>query len=95
VYRFDLPADVTGGTLSLDIGNQFLVQASTDGQSWSTVLREDREIRDLSNRAWRDLDLSALRGGGRTVYLRVADSFPADGWGAWLARTKLALSRSG
>jgi predicted alpha-1,2-mannosidase len=93
VYRFELPGDVTGGTLSLDIGNQFLVQSSTDGSSWTTVLREDRQIRDLSNRAWRDLDLNTLRGGGRTVYLRVADSFTSDGWGAWVARTKLVLQR--
>ena len=93
VYRFELPEDVTGGTLSLEIGNQFLVQASTDGSSWQTVLREGREIRDLSNRAWRELDLNALRGGGRTVYLRVADSFTADGWGAWVARTRLVLQR--
>ena len=93
VYRFELPADVTGGTLSLDIGNEFLVQASTDGSSWTTVLREGREIRDLSNRAWRDLDLNALRNGGRTVYLRVADSFTSDGWGAWVARTKVVLQR--
>ena len=92
VYRFELPEDVTGGTLSLEIGNEFLVQASTEGSSWQTVLREDREIRDLSNRAWRELDLNALRGGG-TVYLRVADSFTADGWGAWVARTKLVLQR--
>jgi hypothetical protein len=96
VYRFDLPDDVTGGTLSLDIGNQFLVQASTDGESWREVLRETREIRDVAlNRAWRDLDLNELRGEGRTVYLRVADSFPADGWGGWLARTRLVLQRGG
>jgi predicted alpha-1,2-mannosidase len=95
VYRFDLPADVTGGTLSLDIGNQFLVQASGDGQTWTTVLREEREIRDLSNRAWRELDLNTLRGQSRTLYLRVADSQTADGWGAWLARTRLALQRGG
>jgi len=93
VYRFDLPEDVTGGTLSLDIGNQFLVQASTDGSAWTTVLREEREIRDRSNQAWRSLDLNALRGSGRTVYLRVADSFPADGWGAWVGRTRLVLER--
>jgi hypothetical protein len=47
------------------------------------------------NRAWRDLDLNELRGEGRTVYLRVADSFPADGWGGWLARTRLVLQRGG
>ena len=28
-YRFQLPADVTGGTLTLEIGNEFLVEAST------------------------------------------------------------------
>jgi hypothetical protein len=58
------------------------------------VLREDREIHDQSNRLdWRDLDLNALRGSGRTVYLRFSDSFPSDGWGAWLGRTKLVLRR--
>ena len=93
VYKFELPADVTGGTLSLNIGNEFHVEASTDGSSWTTVLHEDREIRDQSNREWRDLDLNELRGSGRTVYLRFSDSFPSDGWGAWLGRTKLVLQR--
>ena len=93
VYKFELPADVTGGTLSLNIGNEFHVEASTDGSSWTTVLHEDREIRDQSNREWRDLDLNELRGSGRTVYLRFSDSFPSDGWGGWLGRTKLVLQR--
>ena len=35
-----LPADVTGGTLTLDIGNQFLVEVSSDNQTWRTVLEE-------------------------------------------------------
>jgi hypothetical protein len=93
VYRFELPSDVTGGTLSLDIGNEFLVQASTDGTSWTTVLKQDTQEHDQRNRAWRDLDLNALRGSGRTVYLRFADSFPSDGWGGWLARTRVELQR--
>jgi hypothetical protein len=93
IYRFDLPDDVTGGTLSLHIGNQFLVQASTDGSSWTTVLREEREIRNRSNLEWRTLDLNALRDGGRTVYVRVADSFPADGWGGWMDGARLVLQR--
>ncbi len=38
-YRFRLPADVQGGTLTLDIGAEFLVEASTDGSSWEQVLR--------------------------------------------------------
>jgi hypothetical protein len=98
VYRFPIGADVTGGTLSLDIGNEFLVQASTDGTTWTTVLREEQEIRDLSNRdenAWRELDVAALADPGETLYLRIADSFPADGWGGWLARLRLELQTGG
>ncbi|HEX2411181.1 MAG TPA: GH92 family glycosyl hydrolase [Solirubrobacteraceae bacterium] len=98
VYRFPIGENVTGGTLSLDIGNEFLVQASTDGTTWTTVLREEQEIRDLSNRdenAWRELDVAALAAAGQTLYLRIGDSFPADGWGGWLARLRLELQTGG
>ena len=37
---------VDGGTVTLDMGNQFLVSASTDGATWTEVLRENREIRE-------------------------------------------------
>jgi predicted alpha-1,2-mannosidase len=94
-YRFLLPSDVTGGSLTLDIGNQFLVQVSTDNQNWRTILEETGNIRDLSNRGERTFDLNDLREGGRTVYVRIADSQPADGWGAWLARVRLTLQRAG
>ena len=94
-YRFQLPADVQGGTLTLDIANQFLVEASTDNQTWTTVLKEDAPIRDRSNRSERTLDLNALRGGARTLYLRLGDSQPDDGWGGWLARVELDLQRGG
>jgi predicted alpha-1,2-mannosidase len=93
-YRFQLPSDTTGGTLSLDIGNQFLVQASTDNQNWHTILEETNNVRDLSNRAERSFDLNDLRGGGLTLYVQIADSQPTDGWGAWLARATLTLQRA-
>ena len=95
IYRFPLPSDVTGGSLTLDIGNQFLVQVSTDNQNWRTVAEETNNVRDLSNRAERSFDLNDLRGDGRTLYLRIADSQPPDGWGAWLARVRLGLQRAG
>jgi Glycosyl hydrolase family 92/NPCBM-associated, NEW3 domain of alpha-galactosidase len=94
-YRFQLPGDVTGGTLTLDIGNQFLVQTSTDNQNWRTILDETNPVRDLSNRAERSFDLNGLRDDGQIVYLRIADSQPADGWGAWLARVRITLQRTG
>jgi hypothetical protein len=95
VYRLQLPSDVTGGTLSLDIVNQFLVQVSADGQNWRTVLEETRPIRDFSNRAWRPLDLDELRGQSRVVFVRVADSQPQDGWGGLLGRLRLEIERGG
>ena len=95
VYRLQLPSDVSGGTLSLEIANQFLVQVSADGQGWRTVLEETRDIRDFSNREWRALDLDELRGDSRVLYVRVADSQPQNGWGGLLSRLRLELERGG
>jgi hypothetical protein len=97
VYRFALPDGVTGGTLTLDIGNQYLVRVSTDGENWRTVLdwrtvlEESQNVRDLSNRAERALDLNELRGDSAVLYVRIGDSQPADGWVSWLARLKLEM----
>jgi hypothetical protein len=91
-YRFDLPQDVTGGTVTLDIGNEFRVEASTDGATWRTVLQEPAQIHDLSNLQPRDLDLNDLRAGGHTVYLRIGDAKTDDGWGGWLAHLRLSMS---
>jgi hypothetical protein len=82
-YRLRAPA---GGTVTLDIGNQFLVRTSTDNESWTTVLEETNPIRNLSNRAGRTVDLPA-----GTSYVRIEDSQPADGWGGWLGGVTLDL----
>jgi hypothetical protein len=92
VYRFPIGADVTDGTLRLDLQAEYLVQASTDGTNWDTVLEETRRITDGSNRGWQQIDhVTDLAGPGQTLYLRIADSFPEDGWGGWLARLRLEL----
>jgi hypothetical protein len=93
-YRFQLPADVTGGTFTLHMHAEFLVRASTDNEHWTTVLHEDRRITDGSNDDDYTLDLNALRGDSRTLYLRFEDSFPEDGWGAWLSHLRLELTRA-
>lgn len=91
-YRFDLPADVTGGTLTLHVGNQFLIKVSEDGRTWRTVLTEEREIRDLSNLEDRTLDLADLgANGGKPLFVKVEDSFPTDGWGGWLGHLTLTM----
>ena len=91
VYRFPLPADVTAGTVTLSIDNEFLVQASSDGQHWTTVLTESREIHDGSNKADRTVDMGPFLGTDKTVYVRVADSFPQDGWGGRVSHVKVTL----
>jgi hypothetical protein len=92
-YRFDLPSDVTGGTFTLHMHAEFRVRASTDNQNWTDVLVENRRITDGSNDDDYTLDLNTVRGTSRTFYLRFEDSFPEDGWGAWLSRLRLDLQR--
>jgi hypothetical protein len=93
-YRFDLPADVTGGTMTLKIGNEYVVDVSTDGQTWTTAARESREIHDLSNlgNPPQTIDLAPLLAQGHTIYVRIGDSKPDDGWGGWLADLKLTMT---
>ncbi|WP_069387157.1 family 43 glycosylhydrolase [Cellulosimicrobium cellulans] len=94
-YEVPLPAGVRAGTVTLDIGNQFLVEASSDQETWVEVLRETREERALGNRAERELDVATLlEQTGSTdgsLYLRFRDSFPADGWGSWLRTARLEI----
>jgi hypothetical protein len=89
-YRFDVTG-VTGGSVTLDIGNEFEVWASTDNASWTSVLREPTEEHNLTNLQPRTLDLNTLRGGSSAtkLYLRVGDSKTDDGWGGWLAHVRL------
>jgi hypothetical protein len=90
-YRFQIPPGVTGGTLTLELGNEFLVEVSPDGSTWREVLRQPTPEHDQGNYGPRTLDLAALRGGGSTLYVRIGDAFPADGWGGWLGRLTLDL----
>jgi predicted alpha-1,2-mannosidase len=90
-YRFDIPPGATGGTLTLEIGNEFVVDVSPDNATWRTVLKETAEEHDLNNLTDRTLDLADLAGGARTLYVRVGDSFPSDGWGGWLGHLRLEL----
>ena len=81
VYRFPLPSDTTSAQVTLSIDNEFLVQISPDGKQWTTVLTESQQIHDGSNKADRTIDLTPYLGPDKATYVRVADSFPQDGWG--------------
>jgi predicted alpha-1,6-mannanase (GH76 family) len=84
-YRFPFPADTTSAHVTLTIDAEYLVQASSDGVTWTTVLQETRPITDGSNKADQTIDLTPFLNnaadGSKPVYLKVSDSFPNDGWG--------------
>ncbi|ROO61847.1 RHS repeat-associated protein [Micromonospora sp. Llam0] len=94
-YRFQLPPETVTATLNLEIDNQYLVEISPDNQTWREVLRENRDIRDGSNRKQWFINLNSTLAESKTVYVRVGDSQPANGWGGAVARVALEYTRSG
>ena len=84
-YRFPFPVDTTSAHVTLTIDAEFLVQASSDNEHWTTVLQETQPVTDGSNKATRSIDLTPFLGAGadgsKPVYLKVSDAFPNDGWG--------------
>ena len=91
-YRFPFPSDTTSAHVTLTIDAEYLVQVSSDNQNWTTVLKEDQPVTDGSNKADQTIDLTPYLGastdGSRTIYLKVSDSFPNDGWGGRVYHVK-------
>ncbi|GAA3089667.1 putative alpha-1,6-mannanase (GH76 family) [Kribbella aluminosa] len=81
VYRFPFPSDAKSASVLLTIDNEFLVQLSGDGQTWTTVATETNPYHDGQNKADRTFDLTPYLGAGKAGYVRISDSFPDDGWG--------------
>ncbi|MGP9681213.1 MULTISPECIES: glycoside hydrolase family 76 protein [unclassified Brachybacterium] len=95
IYRFPFPASTTAAELTVTISNQYLVDLSPDGESWTRVLAEDEPLRDASNRADHTFDLTPyLDGDDKDVYLKVSDAFPEDGWGGQVHHVSAQFSGS-
>jgi hypothetical protein len=62
----------------MSIDNEFLVQASSDGQNWTTVLRETEQDHDGQNKADRNID--------------IAPFFPQSGWGGRVSHVKVTVN---
>ncbi len=92
VYRFPFPADTTAAHAVLTIDNEYVVQVSGDGQNWTTVLTETRQLHDGENKADQTIDLTPYLGPDKAAYVRVSDSFPTDGWGGRVYHVSAAYS---
>lgn len=94
-YRFPLPADTTSAQVTLTIDAEYLVQVSIDNVNWSTVLKENNPVTDGSNKGDQRIDvtpfLPAATDGARTLYMKVSDALPADGWGGRVYHVKADL----
>jgi hypothetical protein len=90
-YRF-----VTRGLkrfrVRLDLANNYLVEGSTDQQHWTELASFGKtpaaEVRDGSNRKDLELDLTRFLP-AETVFVRLRDPSPQDGWGPTLRRVTL------
>jgi RHS repeat-associated protein len=94
-YRFVLPSDTAHATLKVEVDNEFLVQLSSDNQTWTDVAKETNVVKNGSNRIARSFSLDSYLATSKTVYLRFGDSQPADGWGAAVTRVDVDYNRSG
>ncbi|GIF96860.1 discoidin domain-containing protein [Catellatospora citrea] len=95
VYKFVFPADAVTGTVDLEIDNQYLVQFSSNNTNWTEVARETRDIRDGSNRLNVVASVDSYLQTSKTLYVKVGDSQPANGWGGALSRVSVQYTRTG
>lgn len=93
-YRFPLPSDTRSAAVVLTVDNEYAVDLSHDGVTWTSAARESQRVTDGSNRTDLRVDLAPVlptAGADRTVYVRVSDAFPEDGWGGRVSHVALDL----
>ncbi len=91
-------------TLGMTTGSQLLLQASTDGENWTTIyeykyarLTQNLQQNGGLEKGYYTYDLTDAVVGekgltGDYVYIRIADSYPAAGWGGNLYYTPVTLN---
>lgn len=91
VYYFKYPGAVSSSAAVCDIGGQYQISGSTDGQHWTTLAKAS----GTPGRNTVSVDLSALVGSrSEIVYLKFSDRDPSDGFGPslWSLRMEYNLA---
>ena len=80
--------------LKLHLANNFVIQISRDGKSWTTALNSQeffyKDYHALENEAFYYFDLSPLLPSDY-VYVKLGDASPNDGWGGILRDLEVLL----
>lgn len=83
IYKIPLLENYRAPRLTLDISGQYQVSVSTDGRVWTIV----KASRGVEGRLNVHVDLKKqFAGHSRTLYLKIADAVPTDGFGPSLFR---------
>lgn len=103
IYRFEIPEDqipyVTGVQFTAKTGSQLLLQASSDGFAWTTIYDFGKPADGGSgglNAGTYVFDLLPALDFTKSneVWVRIADSYPSNGWGGNLYRVPAMLTWS-
>ncbi|MFD0716852.1 S-layer homology domain-containing protein [Paenibacillus sp. GCM10027626] len=95
VYRLPVPAEMEEPVAKLTLANRYQVSLSSDGEDWTIVDRETAATEDESNLGERGYELGAYKNDEGYVYVRIANSQPAGGWGGMLKKLTLQAKGEG
>ncbi|SNS97149.1 discoidin domain-containing protein [Actinoplanes regularis] len=94
-YKFTFPADTATAQISLEVRNQYLIQFSPDNKTWTEKKRETNNVRTGENRVQWFSNITSDVAQSKTLYVKIGDSQPADGWGGALSRVAVEFERTG
>ncbi len=93
IYKFNLDAGVTKGTLTMDISGDYVVDISRDGTNWSNAAHANGSLNrttDTSNfSGWLSNNPT------KTIYVRFKDGSPQNGYGPSLYHLSISTEGSG
>ncbi|MBB6674574.1 sugar-binding protein [Cohnella nanjingensis] len=87
VYKLNMSA-FPQAELTLELANNFTVELSPDGTSWSEVLNAQAmtgiDEHNMANRDKYAVNYEAYKAADGLLYIRIGDGSPTDGWGGAL-----------
>lgn len=93
VYKFDLPDTTVRGKITVTVANEYVIWVSKNGANWTEKARYQKHEHNMANLGPVSFDLSEeLKDNpSKTIYLKLGDAFPNDGWGSYVQNVKVSM----